>query len=83
MTEAEILSALRDARAAQHLDDDAGLTIPELATAMGVTQPAIRTLLRPLMAAGRVTAGRRWDVDIAGRRMRRVVYVFRPESPTC
>ena len=54
MTAAELLDALRAANANPNPEEGEGVTVMEMATESKLSADAVRNLLRPLLAAGKV-----------------------------
>lgn len=64
VTESELLEALRAAVSAPDRGD--GMTTPELARALGWSEPRVRRVLQGLIEDGVVEPTRVWRVNMAG-----------------
>lgn len=64
MTENELLEALRGAMTAE---DTEGVTVEEVAAALGLSGDTVRRRLRPMLKDGAVVRVRKRIVDMGGR----------------
>lgn len=76
MTEAEIIEAIQAAMAQGPSQEDGAFTITQLHEATGWHRDRIRTVVRSLMAAGRIVGTRCYRADMSGRRSYIPAYRF-------